>query len=358
MSKCFVYKKNFSLVSGSSLSEFTLSYETYGGLNKDKTNCILICPALTGDASVSDGGWWDGVVGSGKAIDTDKYFVLCSAVLGSCKGSTNPCSIDPNTGEPYGINFPLLTIEDMVHAQRKLLSFLDIDSLCFVVGPSMGGMQALFWSILYPDMVKNCIVIASTAKFSPQALAFGTVGRSAITYDPDWRDGSYTTFNTSPKKGLAIARMIGHLTYLSARSIEMKFGRRFQNKKELHYNFSSEFQIESYLSYQGDKFVKTFDANSYLYLSKAMSYFDLDTQFGGLENAFSLTKATFLILSIDTDWLYPSSSSRLMAKQLMRLNREVTYAEVVSDYGHDAFLIEQDKFSELISSFVMARCDV
>eukprot|EP01047_Picozoa_sp_COSAG01_P033787 COSAG01_NODE_2503_length_7555_cov_3.547881_6_plen_362_part_00 len=350
----FTYKKEFKLVSGASLPEFKLSFESYGKLNKAKDNVILICPALTGDAHAGEGGWWHDLIGPNKALDSKKHYIICTSVLGSCKGSTNPASINPKTDKPYGLTFPLITIEDMVRSQKKLLESLNIQNIKVVIGGSMGGMQALLWSIIYAEQVKNCILIASTAKFSPQALAFGTVGRTAITSDPNWQEGDYKNKESIPKHGLAIARMIGHLTYLSSEAIDKKFGRRLQDEKSLTYSLASEFQVESYLSYQGDKFVKQFDANSYLYLSKAMSYFDLDSRYGSLEKALQGSLSRYLILSINSDWLYPPSVSQRMAKQLMRLNKDVTYAEISSEYGHDAFLIEQEKFADFIAPFIQS----
>lgn len=343
--KVLYYKNQFKLSSTQFLSEFELSYQTYGKLNKTRDNCILIFHALTGDCNVSDNGWWSDIVGSNKVVDTNKFFVVCSTVLGSCKGSTNPSSINPETQKPYYLDFPSLSITDMVNAQKKLLDHLEIKRIHCVIGGSMGGMLALKWSILFSEITAKVIVIASACKLTPQALAFNTVAQNAIIYDSNWKSFSdEVSFN----RGLAVARMIGHITYLSKTTIEKKFGRNKRNDGET----DDKFEIENYLKYQGEKFMKSFDPYSYVCLAKAMANFDLEKEYESLEKAFMNTSCKFLILSISSDWLYPSCESRKIAKQLMRLNKEVTYTEINSEFGHDSFLIEQLKFGEYIQLFI------
>lgn len=346
-----------TLSSGETLPEFELAYETYGTLNEDKSNAILICHALSGDAHAGfeskegQKGWWFDFIGPGKTLDTDRFFVICSNTLGSCKGSTGPTSKRPDADQIYGLSFPVITIEDMVKAQVLLINHLTIDTLFTVIGPSMGGMQVLVWATHYPTRMKKCVVLASAAKLSEQALAFSAVGRNAILSDPNWNKGHYTD-QKKPEKGLSIARMIGHITYLSEHSMSEKFGRRLQEKDDYGYNMNTDFQVESYLQYQGDKFVNRFDANAYLYLSKAMSYFDLTKHFSSLDDAFKDSRASFLILSITSDWLYPSKQSKEIAKALMRLNKEVSYCEIDTPYGHDSFLIDYKKFERMIKPFI------
>ncbi len=345
-----------NLKSGATLASFELAYETYGTLNAAGTNAIWVCHALTGSAHVAahqhttEKGWWEAMVGPGLAIDTNTYFVVCSTLLGSCKGSTGPTHTNPETGTPYGLDFPVLTIEDCVHAQKQLCDQLHISRLAAVVGPSMGGMQALQWAISYPEMLQKCVVIASSACLSPQALAFGMVGRNAIVSDSRFNDGNYA--DDVPRTGLGIARMIGHITYLSQNSIQQKFGRKLQDKSTYGYEHSADFQVESYLNYQGDKFVDQFDANSYLYLSKMLSYFDLANEYGSLEAAFEQCKASFLFVSISSDWLYPTTQSKEMVRACMKRNKQVSFCEVQSDYGHDAFLIEPEPFAAVIAPFL------
>ena len=347
------------LESGQPLGAITIAYETYGTLNTDKNNVVWICHALSGDAhaafestdSPHETGWWDKLIGPGKAIDTTRYFVVCSNVLGGCKGSTGPSSINPLTGKPYGLDFPVITIGDMVHAQFLLFQKLGLKQLKMVIGGSMGGMQALEWSILYPSIVKNCVVIASSGGLSPQAIAFDAVGRNAIIQDPKWRDGHYSK-EAPPQYGLAIARMIGHITYLSEEAMALKFGRKLQKKEDYGYDFSTDFQVESYLRHQGDKFVHRFDANSYLYLTKAISYFDLGKKYGSLEKAFEHVNAKYLVISISSDWLYPPKQSKNIVKSLMRLNKDVTYFTIDSPYGHDAFLMDCDPLTQSVRLFL------
>jgi homoserine O-acetyltransferase len=349
----------FQLESGYTLESVTLAYKTYGTLNKALDNAVFVCHALSGSAHLafeSDEeskkvGWWNDMVGPGKGIDTNKFFVICSNTLGSCLGSTGPHSINPKTNSPYGLSFPIITIKDMVNAQKKLCDQLGINQLKAVIGPSMGGMQALQWAISYPDYVEQCALIATASKLSPQAMAFSAVGRHSITADPNWKTGQYDK-DTVPETGLGIARMIGHITYLSEESMNKKFGRKLQEKNDYNYSFDTEFQIESYLKHQGDKFVKQFDANSYLYLSKAVSYFDLDKSYGSLEKALENISADVLILSISSDWLYPTEQSKDIAHILMKQNKQISFCEIDSDYGHDSFLIEVQKFAAVIKPFL------
>jgi homoserine O-acetyltransferase len=348
-----------ALESGRSLGPITLAYETYGALNASRDNALLVVHALSGDAHVAGyhtpddkaPGWWDEMVGPGKPLDTNRYFVICSNVIGGCQGSTGPSSINPKTGEPYGLTFPVVTIKDMVNAQRALLDHLGIDTLYAVVGGSMGGMQVLEWAVSYPERVRLALPIATTARLSPQAIAFDEVGRQAIMADPDWRDGDYYG-RRPPVHGLSIARMIGHITYLSDASMHQKFGRRLQDKAEYGYDFVTDFEVESYLRYKGDSFVKRFDANSYLYISKAMDYFDLAREAGSLRAALAAARAKFLVVSFSSDWLFPPYQSKEIVKALRQNQAEVIYTEITSDYGHDAFLLEVEQLGRLISGFL------
>jgi homoserine O-acetyltransferase/O-succinyltransferase len=353
------------LASGASLGPVTLAYETYGRLNGAKSNAVLICHALSGSSHAAGyyaeaeekPGWWDNMVGPGKAIDTDKYFVICPNIIGSCYGSTGPGSIDPGTGRPYGLRFPLFTITDIVRAEKSLVDFLGIPSLLGLVGGSIGGMQALEWAAAYPDMVRSVIPIASTCKRSALSIGLCEAQRQAIMADPAWRNGDYYG-QEPPRKGLALARIIGHITYLSEASMQRKFGRRLQDNSAFKFDFSPDFQVESYLHYQGMKFVDRFDANSYLYITKAADYFDLGEQRGGgsLVRAFSKTKAKFLVISFSSDWLFPTSQSREMVTAMKKAGREVSFCEIDSDYGHDSFLLADVPMTKLISGF-LARID-
>ena len=345
------------LEGGSKLKGATVAYETYGKLNKEKSNAILICHALSGDAHAAgwhEGdrkpGWWDIIIGPGKCLDTEKYFIISSNVIGGCKGSTGPSSINPETGNPYGLDFPIITIGDMVNAQKKLIDHLGINQLFGVVGGSMGGMQVLQWCVSHPEMVRLAIPIATAANSSPQQIAFNEVGRQAITSDPKWMDGSYYS-GEIPKEGLSIARMIAHITYLSNESMYEKFGRRLQDKEKYGFDFSLDFQVESYLHYQGESFVKRFDANSYLYITKAMDYFDL-TRDGSLSEGFKDIKAKFLVISIDSDWLYPPDQSKEIVMALTANDIDVSYHEIKSPYGHDAFLLEAGQLNYIINGFL------
>jgi len=351
-----------TLVSGKTLEKIRIAYEMYGKLNEEKTNVILICHALSGDAHAAGyhtpndkkPGWWDGMIGPDKSFDTNKYCVICSNFLGSCNGTTGPSSINPKTNKPYGLTFPIITIKDMVNVQKILLDKLGIKKIFCVTGGSIGGMQVLEWAISYPDMVKLAIPIATTSSLSAQGIAFNEVGRQAIMMDPNWNNGNYYDSDKKPDKGLSLARMIGHITYLSDDIMDIKFARRLQNRSQLGFDFLTEFQVESYLHHQGSTFIKRFDANSYLYITKAMDYFDLAAEYGSLENAFANVQATFLVISFSTDWLFPSSESKEIVRALRYCNKEVSYSEIQSLYGHDAFLLEFEKMKILIKSFFKA----
>lgn len=346
----------FQLESGLKIQGLKLAYETYGELNEKKDNAILICHALSGDAHVAGyhrgekkPGWWEDMIGPGKAFDTDKYFVLCSNIIGGCKGSSGPNSIDPATDKPYGLGFPIVSIRDMVNAQKQLVDFLGIEKLLSVCGGSMGGMQALEWAVSYPKMVVSCVPIATTYKHSAQQIAFDEVGRQAIMADPAWNRGDYYTKN-HPSAGLAVARMIGHITYMSNGSMEKKFGRVLK-KERLGYEFTTEFEVEGYLRYRGDSFVKRFDANSYLYITKAMDYFDLQKE-NKLHHSFKGVKSRFLVIAFSSDWLYPPYQSKELVKALKMNGIDVTYCEISSDYGHDAFLLEFREETKLVKHFI------
>ena len=357
--KSFTFDGPLELECGRTLGPVTLAYETYGTLNAEKDNAILIVHALSGDAHAAGyhspedrkPGWWDIMIGPGKAFDTDRYFVICSNIIGGCKGSTGPSSINPETGERYALSFPMITIEDMVEAQRHLIDHLGIERLYAVAGGSMGGMQVLEWAARYPEYVARAIPIATTASLSAQAIALNEVGRQAILSDPEWRGGEYYDVST-PHRGLALARMIGHITYLSEASMHEKFARRLQDRADYSYDFATDFEVESYLKYQGDSFVKRFDANSYLYITKAMDYFDLARTHGTLEKAFEGSDADFLVISFSSDWLFPTEQSRDIIRALRRNNLNVISADVKTDYGHDAFLLEADQIGWLITHFL------
>ena len=345
------------LESGQTLSGVRVAYETYGRLNRRKSNAILVCHALSGDAHAAGhhegdtrSGWWDIVIGPGRAFDTDRYFVICSNVIGGCKGSTGPSSVNPETGDPYGTSFPVITIRDMVDTQKALVDHLGIRQLYAVAGGSMGGMQVLQWAVRYPGMVRKAVVIATTAASTPQQIAFDEVGRNAIISDPDWKGGAY--YGTEgPVSGLALARMVGHITYLSDNSMHEKFGRNLQGRERLGFGFSTEFQVESYLHHQGDTFTKRFDANSYLYITKAIDYFDIRKD-GSLVKGFEGVSAGFLVISVTSDWLYPPYQSEEIVAALNANNCEVQYCEIRSGYGHDAFLLEGGQLNYLIGRFL------
>lgn len=344
------------LEGGSRLGPITLAYETYGKLNARRSNAILILHALTGDAHAAgfhegdrDPGWWDNMIGPGKAFDTDEYFVICSNVLGGCKGSTGPSSVNPKTGRPYGLDFPLITIKDTVNAQRHLIDHLGIDKVLAVAGGSMGGMQVLQWVVTYPERVASAIPIASTASHSPQQIAFNEVGRQAIMADPNWNDGDYYGKDL-PEKGLSVARMLGHITYMSDESMGSKFGRRLRDDKQ-PFKFAADFQVEGYLQYRGNNFIKRFDPNTYLYITKAIDYFDLSNG-KGLAAALAGIKARFLLIAFKSDWLYPPYQSQEIARACKRAGVDATYCELNSNYGHDAFLVEVDEQTHLVKHFL------
>lgn len=347
------------LDSGEKLGPITIAYETYGKLNAEATNAVLLTHALSGDAHVAGKhntadrkpGWWDDMVGPGKAFDTDRYFVLCSNVLGGCTGSTGPGSVNPETSAPYGLSFPVLTIADMVRAQRELVRSLGISRLLSVAGGSMGGMQALEWATQFPDALQSAIVIASTPVSGAQQIAFEAVGRNAVQADPKFSDGHYDP-EDGPVQGLAIARMLAHITYLSDASMREKFGRTLRRDADFRYDFSSEFSIETYLDYQGEQFVSRFDANTYLYVTKAMSYFDVTRRYGSLDAAMAEIQCKMLVLSYTSDWLYPPYQSEQIVYALERNGKNASYCKIESDYGHDAFLLEVDVMEKIIGGFL------
>lgn len=355
---CFEPPQELELKSGEKLGPITIAYETYGKLNADKSNAILLLHALTGDAHVAGfhvgdtkPGWWDILVGPGKAFDTDKYFIICSNVLGSCKGTTGPSSVNPKTGKPYGLSFPVVTIKDMVVAQKALIDHLGIKKLLSVAGGSMGGSQALKWVVLYPEIVRSAIVIATNYRNTAQQIALNVVGRQAVMSDPEWKEGDYYG-KSLPARGLALARMIGHITYMSDKSMEEKFGRKLTGKEKVGYDFSIDFEVENYLKYRGDSFVQRFDANSYLYLTKALDYFDLSQESGNLTKAFQNVKTSFLVITFASDWLYPSYQSKEIVRALKANDLDVSDVEISTDYGHDAFLVEKEGLTHLIPSFL------
>lgn len=356
--KFYEAKENeaFVLENGLAIKNLKIVYETYGELNEDRSNAVLICHALSGDAHIAgfhEGdtkpGWWDPMVGPGKAFDTDKYFVICSNIIGGCKGSVGPSAINPDTGEEYGLSFPIVTVGDMVNAQKKLIDHLGIKKLLAVCGGSLGGMQALQWAVAYPDSVAACVPIATSYKHTAQQIAFDEVGRQAIMADPAWNNGDYYG-KEPPSRGLSVARMVGHITYMSNESMEEKFGRMLKSEK-LGYEFTTEFEVEGYLKYRGDAFVKRFDANSYLYITKAMDYFDLQKD-KKLYQVFRGVKSFFLVIAFSSDWLYPPSQSKEIVKALKLNGADVTYCEIGSHYGHDAFLLEFDEQTRLIKHFL------
>lgn len=353
------------LVSGKKLGPITLAYETYGELNAERSNCILVEHALSGDAHAAGRnspddrkpGWWDVMIGPGKALDTDRYFVVCANCIGGCMGSTGPSSINPATGTPYALEFPVITIQDMVEAERHLLDHLGIEQVLCVIGGSMGGMRTLQWVVSYPERVRLAVPIATTSRHTAQAIAFDEVGRQAIKSDPNWQDGNYYGSGTTPERGLAIARMVGHITYLSDEAMHKKFGRDMVAETGLGYDFKTDFQVESYLHHQGDTFVKRFDANSYLFITKAMDYFDLSQPSGHLKKELSRARAKFLVISFTSDWLYPTYQSREIVTALRHNNAYVTFAEIKTPHGHDAFLLESAQLSSLITNFLNYAVD-
>jgi homoserine O-acetyltransferase/O-succinyltransferase len=346
---------------GVEMPSVIVAYQTYGRLNAEKSNAILICHALTGDHYVADPhpltgkpGWWIDLVGPGKLLDTDRYFLICSNVLGGCMGTTGPKDINPATGQPWGQGFPVITIGDMVQVQARLLDHLGIDQLFCAIGGSMGGMQVLEWCASYPDRVFSAVPIATAARHSAQNIAFHEVGRQAIIADPDWKNGEYLLHDTRPQRGLAVARMAAHITYLSETALHRKFGRNLQGDRDaFSYGFGADFQVESYLRHQGSTFVDRFDANSYLYITRAMDYFDLAAEHDGvLANAFRGTKTRFCVASFSSDWLFPTPESRAVVHALNAVAANVSFVEIQSDKGHDAFLLDEPEFHATLGGFI------
>ena len=347
---------------GTQFGPVDVAYETYGELTPERDNAIFVCHALTGDAHVAGRhsedekkpGWWDEFVGPGKALDTDKYFVICANVLGGCQGTTGPSSIDPACDTPFALNFPVISISDIVDVHAELTKYLGIERLLGIIGGSLGGMQVLDWAVRYPDQMDAVICLASGPRLSAQGIAFNAVGRRAIVVDPHFHAGDYYGVENGPRYGLALARMVAHITYLSESSIEKKFGRRLQDSDEFAYKLEkeTEFQIESYLHYQGKRFVERFDANSYMYLTKAMDYFDLAEGYESLSESLSVCQARFLIASYTTDWLFPSDQSREIVSALVNSNKRVTFAEFDSPFGHDSFLLEFEQLGKLVLPFL------
>jgi homoserine O-acetyltransferase/O-succinyltransferase len=356
----FVYARPFTFKSGQVIPSFTLRYETYGQLNATRDNAILICHALSGDhhcagwhsAEDRKPGWWNNLIGPGKAVDTRRFFVVCANVLGGCQGSTGPSSINPETGRPYGIQFPFVTIRDMVRAQKLLLDHLGIVALQGIIGGSMGGMQALLFGIEYPAFTRRILAMATTARESAQAIAFNEVGRQAIMQDPAWNRGDYPK-DGGPRVGLAIARMMAHITYVSDASMDRKFGRR--KKETAHgdaYTFDQQFEVEGYLRYQAQSFINRFDANSYLYITRALDQFDLAHAYGSLENAFQPVEGETLVVGFTSDWLFPPEQNRNLALALLRAGKRASYAELSTDLGHDSFLLESEDLYSLVRGFL------
>ncbi|MBN1779562.1 homoserine O-acetyltransferase [bacterium] len=351
--------EKFRLENGGKLGPVTLAYETYGRLNRNKSNAILITHALSGDAHVAGihsaedkkPGWWDFMIGPGKPFDTKKYFIICSNVIGGCKGSTGPTSVNPETGNPYNLDFPEISIGDMVNAQCHLIDHLGIGRLLAVAGGSMGGQQALQWAVAYPDRVAGVIPIATTARLNVQGIAFDVVGRQAITGDPKWKNGDYLNRGTIPSDGLAVARMLAHITYLSEDSMRKKFGRKRQETNG-EADSVADFEVGSYLRYQGESFIRRFDANTYLYITKAIDHFDLTEEYGSLEAAFGLTKSKFLVMSFTSDWLFNTAQSKEIVQALNVGHKDVSFCEITSSYGHDAFLLPNPVMERLITGFL------
>jgi len=353
--------KPLRLDAGVDLSPFQIAYKTYGTLNAERSNAILVCHALTGDQyligehpATGKSGWWETMVGPGKPIDTERFFIICPNVLGGCMGTTGPAS-KTASGEPYGLSLPLVTVGDMVRSQAMLLDHLGIESVLCVTGGSMGGMQALQWAASYPERVFAALPLACAARHSAQNIAFHEVGRQAVMADPDWRNGRYLIEATSPRRGLAVARMAAHITYLSDAALHRKFGRELQDRKAPTFGFDADFQVESYLRHQGSIFVERFDANSYLYITRAMDYFDLAADYQGvLANAFRGAKTRFCVVSFTSDWLFPTSDARQIVHALNAAGASVSFAEIVTDKGHDAFLLEEPELFEIVRGFLEA----
>ena len=358
--KAITFDTPLILDAGRSLTPWTVAYMTYGTLNAARSNAVLLCHALTLDQFVIGSnpmtgkpGWWLPMVGPGKPIDTNRFFVICANVVGGCMGSSGPSDIDPATGQPYGLSFPLVTIRDMVRAQAALLDALGIEQLLCVTGGSMGGMQVLQWAASYPDRVVSAMPMATAARHSAQNIAFHEVGRQAIMADPDWHGGAYQAAGTQPSKGLAVARMAAHITYLSEAALQRKFGRSLQNRAEISFQFAPDFQVESYLHHQGSSFVDRFDANSYLYITRAMDYFDLAADYGGvLAEAFRGTRTKFCIASFTSDWLFPTAENKRIAHALNAAGATVSFVEIVTDKGHDSFLLDEPELFATARGFL------
>jgi homoserine O-acetyltransferase len=354
--------KPLMLDAGVELSPFQIAYNTYGALNAERTNAVLVCHALTGDQHVASehpvtkkSGWWETMVGPGRPIDTERYFVICPNVVGACMGTSGPSSTNPKTGKPWGLEFPIITIRDMVRAQAMLLDYLGIGSLFSVAGGSMGGMQVLQWAASYPERVFSALPIACSTRHSAQNIAFHEVGRQAVMADPEWRGGRYLIEGTNPRRGLAVARMGAHITYLSDAALHRKFGRKFQDRSVPTFSFDADFEVESYLRHQGISFVERFDANSYLYLTRAMDYFDLADDYDGLvANAFRNSPTRFCVISFTSDWLFPTSDSRAIVHALNAAGARVSFAEIVTDKGHDAFLLDEPELFAIVRGFLDA----
>jgi homoserine O-acetyltransferase/O-succinyltransferase len=355
------FSEPLPLQSGAAIADYTLVYETYGELNAERSNAVLVCHALNASHHVAgvyenaDGslnhGWWDNMVGPGKPLDTDKFFVIGVNNLGSCFGSTGPMHVNQETGKPYGASFPVVTVEDWVHSQARLVSALGIEQLAAVMGGSLGGMQAMAWSTLYPDRLRHCLVIASTPKLTAQNIAFNDVARQAILTDPDYHGGNFYEHGVVPKRGLRVARMVGHITYLSDDDMAEKFGRDLRSGA-YQFDFGIDFEIESYLRYQGDKFSSYFDANTYLLITKALDYFDPALPYGGdLSKAMADTQAEFLVVSFSTDWRFAPERSREIVQSLVNNRRRVSYAEIDAPHGHDAFLLEDERYMNVVRSY-------
>jgi homoserine O-acetyltransferase len=358
----FAEDEPLPLDSGGALTPFSIAFQTYGSLNAAKSNAVMVCHALTGDQHVvgthpvtGKAGWWETLVGPGKPIDTDRYFVICSNIIGGCMGTTGPASINPATVRPYGIEFPVVTIRDMVRAQAMLIERLGIKDLFCVIGGSIGGMQVLEWAASYGDKVFSAVPIACAPRQSSQNIAFHEVGRQAVMADPDWRHGRYLDEGVSPRKGLAVARMAAHITYLSSKALHEKFGRKLQDRDALTFGFDADFQVESYLRHQGSTFVDRFDANSYLYITRAIDYFDIAADHGGtLAKAFQGLKTRFCVISFTSDWLYPTRDSREIVRALNAVAANVSFVEIESDKGHDAFFLHEPELFDTIAGFLNA----
>ncbi len=353
------------LVSGAELSPVTVAYQTYGTLNADKSNAVLVCHALTGDQFAAEthpitgkAGWWSLMVGPGRVLDTDRFFVICANVLGGCLGTTGPADRNPASGEPWGLDFPVVTITDMVEAQRLLLDHLGIARLLAVIGGSMGGMQVLEWAAKHPRRVGAAIALATAPHHTAQNIAFHEIGRQAIMADPDWEGGTYYRSGRKPRRGLAVARMTAHVTYLSEPALHRKFGRRLQDRQRLSFGFDADFQVESYLRHQGKSFVDRFDANAYLYITRAMDYFDLAADFGGrLAAAFTDSPVRFCIASFTSDWLFPTAEAKRIVHALNAAAADVSFVEIETDKGHDAFLLAEPELHATLHGFLSAQCE-